>query len=343
MSELEKASHADGRKGQLARWQMNMRRGKKHASENFTPTWTPMQIAMMEGGHLIDDLDEDYRDAARFAAQKHKGQTRSGGKPYIGHPVRVANIVKKFKNSKVLDKILSAAFLHDTIEDTDTPEEELRKMFGVLVASLVRELTSDKEEISRVGKTEYLATKMTNMSSWALVIKLADRLDNVSDIKHAKTPEWRHRYRLETETILNRIESDRVLSGTHKRLIALIRRKLQELDEPVTEGLSHKDPVEKWVSTFKKSTHPKFRGKTPEQREKMARMAQYKAAQNKKIGEDVIDVDEALLGTQPSRKERYSRQVRGERGAGGEVTKTQKAGIINQRHPFQGKLVGSGS
>jgi len=42
-----------------------------------------------------------------------------------------------------------------------------------------------------MGKDEYLADKMAKMSSWALVIKLADRLDNVQDIATAKTPEWR--------------------------------------------------------------------------------------------------------------------------------------------------------
>ena len=46
--------------------------------------------------------------------------------------------------------------------------------------------------------------------------------------------------------------------------------------------LTYKDPVEKWVAEFKKSTHSKFKGKTPNQREKMARAAQYKAVQNKK-------------------------------------------------------------
>lgn len=58
----------------------------------------------------------------------------------------------------------------------------------------------------------------------------------------------------------------------------------QHLDETivVSEGLTYMDPVAKWVAVFKASTHPKFKGKTAEQREKMARMAQYKAVQNKK-------------------------------------------------------------
>ena len=55
----------------------------------------------------------------------------------------------------------------------------------------------------------------------------------------------------------------------------------------VKEGLTHKDPVEKWIAVFKASTHPKFAGKTPEQRERMARMAQYRAVQNKKTFENM--------------------------------------------------------
>ena len=55
----------------------------------------------------------------------------------------------------------------------------------------------------------------------------------------------------------------------------------------VKEGLTHKDPVERWITVFKASTHPKFAGKTAEQRERMARMAQYRAVQNKKTFENM--------------------------------------------------------
>lgn len=233
IAQLEKAAKASGRKGQLARWQLNMRRGKKKANET---------VADIEENKVA----EDYKDAARYAAGAHAGQTRSGGKPYISHPVRVANLVRKYKDSKQLDKLLSAAFLHDTIEDTDTSEEQLRKMFGDLVATLVKELTSDKEKIEKLGKAEYLTQKMINMSSWGLVIKLADRLDNVADIKTAKTPEWRQRYRTETENILTQLEQNRELSGTHKKIIQAIRGKLAEIDESYVNE-ANEDPVKPLV------------------------------------------------------------------------------------------------
>lgn len=175
-------------------------------------------------------IREDSATALRYAVKAHEGQFRSDGSPYIKHPERVAAFVRKFKKSKNLDALISAAFLHDTIEDTNTTHEDLEKMFGGLIASLVKELTSDKEKIKEIGKTDYLAQKMASMSSWALVIKLADRLDNVQDIATAKTPEWRRKYRDETEKVLLRLEKDRELSKTHKKIISAIRDKLKEIE-----------------------------------------------------------------------------------------------------------------
>lgn len=185
-----------------------------------------------------DKINESAEDALRFATQAHAGQTRAGGEPYITHPMRVADSIKQYKKSHNLDALISAALLHDTIEDTDTTHEALHDLFGGLVASLVQELTSDKEKIAKMGKSNYLAQKMATMSSYALVIKLADRLDNVQDIATAKTPEWRAKYKAQTERILDYIENNRVLSGTHRKLIGLIRAKLSEIDNPELKSTS---------------------------------------------------------------------------------------------------------
>jgi guanosine-3',5'-bis(diphosphate) 3'-pyrophosphohydrolase len=174
-------------------------------------------------------MDNLISKALEFAAMKHEGQTRAGGKPYVLHPVSVANSVLAFKKSKNLDALINAALLHDTVEDTETTYEELERLFGGLTASLVKELTTDKEKADEIGKDKYLAQKMAGMSSYALVIKLADRLDNVQDIATAKTPEWRARYKKETEDILNYIERNRVLSGTHKKIMTKIRAKLDQV------------------------------------------------------------------------------------------------------------------
>ncbi len=179
---------------------------------------------------------EDVKQALAYATQAHAGQTRSGGAPYISHPVRVAQIIKQFKDSHNIDALIAAAYLHDTIEDTETTHEALHDLFGGLVASLVLELTSDLEQIKKQGKKDYLARKMAHdMSSYALVIKLADRLDNVTDIATAKDAKWRARYKAETEHIMDYLEKNRVLSGTHQKLVSLIREKIKEIpvDNPL--------------------------------------------------------------------------------------------------------------
>jgi len=93
--------------------------------------------------NFVADLREDSASALKYAVKAHEGQFRSDGTPYVKHPERVAAFVKNFKKSHNLDALISAAYLHDTIEDTDTTHEDLEKMFGGLIASMVKELTSE--------------------------------------------------------------------------------------------------------------------------------------------------------------------------------------------------------
>jgi len=178
----------------------------------------------------LKELLNEMKSAEDYATEKHKGQKRMGGEPYIIHPKRVAGLIRRYKKGhKQVDAFIKAALLHDTIEDTDTTEEDLRKMFGGLVTSLVIELTSDKEKAKEVGKEEYLSGKMINMTGWALTIKLADRLDNISDLESAK-PRFVERYKKETAFILDKLEHSRKLSFTQKRIAKAIRKKLKEIE-----------------------------------------------------------------------------------------------------------------
>lgn len=121
--------------------------------------------------------------ALDFGAKKHDGQTRKfSGLPYIIHPVTVMYLITKFKGqSKNLEVLQCAAILHDVLEDTVCTYVELEREFGPFIASIVMELTSDKEEIERIGKNDYLKTKMIQMSNYALILKLIDRLANITD------------------------------------------------------------------------------------------------------------------------------------------------------------------
>ena len=83
--------------------------------------------------------------ATQFSALKHRNQRRKDGKtPYIIHPISVAMILAEIGG---IDdpEILSAALLHDTIEDTDTSAHELDKEFGSRVRKIVEELTDNNQ------------------------------------------------------------------------------------------------------------------------------------------------------------------------------------------------------
>ena len=184
------------------------------------------------------DIDESALSALRVATSAHKGQKRKSGDDYISHPKEVARIVKQYKKSHNLNALIQAAYLHDTIEDTDTTYKDLVKQFGGLVAGMVKDLTSDKEAIEAMGKGEYIADKMVKMSSWSLVIKLADRLANVGDIDD-RPANFQKKYANQTKMALDRLKKDRYLSKTHKKIIAAIEDKIKEY---VTEDV---DPTDK--------------------------------------------------------------------------------------------------
>ena len=152
-------------------------------------------------------------DAILFANKKHKGQVRKvSGDPYISHPIAVSYLVASYKQSKKLDELLAATILHDTLEDTDTNFIELTKKFTPLVASLVLELSNDPVQIAKVGKLEYQKKKMLGMSSYGLIIKLADRLHNLSDHPSVKMKQ-------DTLELLAYLRQHRKLSKTHNAII----------------------------------------------------------------------------------------------------------------------------
>lgn len=171
-------------------------------------------------------LNELALDAAiEFAQEMHSGQTRKvSQKPYVAHPQAVYSILKSFN---IKDKVLLiAAWLHDTIEDTSTTYNIIKKKFNKEVADLVKAVSSDKQEIDKMGKEEYLLQKMLKMSSNALTLKLADRLHNVTDI--TMLPD-KKAVKLKNQTIyiLNGLREKRNLNQKQKKIVKAIERYLQ--------------------------------------------------------------------------------------------------------------------
>ena len=173
--------------------------------------------------------NSDIRRALEFMINAHSGQFRKfSGEEYAWHPVGVAKIVRNLKSSKNKDKICIAALLHDTVEDTDVTLCDIRNHFGEMVSSIVYELTSDGVKIKEMGKANYLLNKMLRMTSYALVIKLADRLHNCSDLPTA-SEKFRNKYVKETRFILDGLKG-RYLSDTHKELISLIDGRISKFE-----------------------------------------------------------------------------------------------------------------
>ena len=171
-------------------------------------------------------VEKNLKLALDFATKMHDGQLRKDGTPYIMHPVRVARNVKNFKDSKRIEMLMMCAYLHDTVEDTDVSIFDIEKNFGEEVAQIVNEVTNDNKKKNEMGKEKYLSKKMEYMSSWALVVKLCDRLDNVSDLTTAGEI-FRLKYMNETLGIITYIIYRRELSNTHLTIIKEILKQLQ--------------------------------------------------------------------------------------------------------------------
>ena len=168
-------------------------------------------------------------EVLEFAIERHRGQVRSDGSEYISHPIRVSELVAKFKPSQNANILRAGALLHDVLEDTYTSYRELKDRFGEVIASLVMEVTSSTFMPKLVGKQIYLAHKMQYMSSYALIIKLADRLDNISDLKGLKIEKIKKTF-FDTIYMVNYIESKRILTDAQSNLIGAIRNKLSDIN-----------------------------------------------------------------------------------------------------------------
>jgi guanosine-3',5'-bis(diphosphate) 3'-pyrophosphohydrolase len=128
--------------------------------------------------------------ALSFAAYKHRDQRRKdvGASPYINHPIALANVL--CNEGGVTDsKVLCAALLHDTVEDTQTTPEELEVMFGAAIRSIVREVTDDKR-LEKEERKRLQVEHAAHASKEAKLVKLADKISNLRDIIESPPADW---------------------------------------------------------------------------------------------------------------------------------------------------------
>lgn len=171
----------------------------------------------------MDILDR----ALCFAIEKHGGQVRkTGGLPYILHPLEVATIVGTMTNDK---ETLAAAVLHDTVEDTDTTLAEIAEEFGERVSFLVKTETENKREglppseTWRIRKEETLATLEAAEDTAVKMLWLGDKLSNMRSFCRL--------YRESGDALWQNFnEKDPAAQAWYYRKVALCLRDLEEYD-----------------------------------------------------------------------------------------------------------------
>ena len=138
--------------------------------------------------------------AFEVGAVAHHGQTRKTGEPYILHPVEVAQILA---NMRMDFESITAAILHDTIEDTPLTKEEISEEFGEEIADLV-------DGVTKLDQIKFRTRKEANAESFrklmlamskdlrVIFIKLADRLHNMRTLGSMSLPSRR---RIANETL----------------------------------------------------------------------------------------------------------------------------------------------
>ncbi|MEZ0324518.1 MAG: HD domain-containing protein [Fimbriimonas sp.] len=168
------------------------------------------------------------QDAWQLAVQRHEGQFRDGVPP-LPYATHVAEVIGNLRFVGGVDDeaLLTAAALHDLLEETETYSDELLPRFGERVTKLVIELTRtepsaeqleglDPDAVAKL-RTEMLLQDVRNMSPDAQAIKLADRLSNLRQNAFLRSGKKLSKYLKGTKEMLDIIDPS-VNEELHKAL-----------------------------------------------------------------------------------------------------------------------------
>lgn len=173
-------------------------------------------------------------NAEKLAEFYHRDQTRKNGDPYFNHVKGVADIIRKLfdntnqtMNSEIL---IAVAYLHDLLEDTSVTPQQIENETNKTCLEYVQKLTNDKRIIKEIGKREYIANKFVTLEPDVLLVKLADRLYNICDLKKIESDnrfdEFRNKYRDDTGYALDKCLIRTDLESVHLQLILEIEKNL---------------------------------------------------------------------------------------------------------------------
>lgn len=176
----------------------------------------------------------DARKTMLFSREKHAGQKRKySGDPYSDHTDRVACAVSIHEFGSIA--LVNAGYCHDTIEDCDCAFDDLVKVIGVAATKIVLEVTNPKEGkegLSRAERKTMDREHLAHASHGARIIKLCDRLDNLSEIP--EDSDFAGKYARESLLLLE------VIGNTDGELEDKIRDRCEYLIERTSHSFTQK-------------------------------------------------------------------------------------------------------
>ena len=121
-------------------------------------------------------------ETKKFAIEAHEGQRRKAdkSKPMIIHPIDVANILTEYGFD---DNVIAAGYLHDVVEDTKYTLEDIKKLFGTDIASLVDGATEPDKSLSWEDRKKYTIDRTKTLDLRHKAIICADKISNLEDLK----------------------------------------------------------------------------------------------------------------------------------------------------------------
>lgn len=122
---------------------------------------------------------DKIQKAINIAIKYHSGQYRKGKDiPYIVHPFGVGLILARVTDD---EDIICAGLLHDTLEDTELSPDELKKLFGENIFTMVNDVTEQDKSLSWGERKRLALEHVSKMGHGSLLVKSADVLNNLSD------------------------------------------------------------------------------------------------------------------------------------------------------------------
>ena len=251
----------------------------------------------------ITEFSDEIQSAVEFARKAHGEQKRKyTGRPYYTHLEDVASKVAEYTDDK---DIITAALLHDTIEDTDVTYDQIKDKFGKRVADIVQDLsdefTKDKyPDLNRKQRKEKEAERLSKTSDEAKLIKAADKLHNIQDIAE-NDPKFAVKYLQEAKDDADAIKSSSPL--------------YKKLQDKITE-------IQDWLNTIKLEEPISELGLTPEQKQQaQSKFQEYVNATGKQDVEGFKNfTTQSSTGVKEGIKELFDSLT--------EFTPEQKVGII---------------